>query len=94
MHFEGILVGAAAFLIIGILHPIVVTAEYHLGAHIWPIFLVVGLASLGLSLFLSNWVLASIAGVFGFACLWTIRELHEQEQRVARGWFPRKPDRG
>jgi len=53
-----------------------------------------GLASLGLSLFLSNWVLASIAGVFGFACLWTIRELHEQEQRVARGWFPRKPDRG
>ena len=31
MLFNGIIVGAAVFLIIGICHPIVIKLEYHLG---------------------------------------------------------------
>lgn len=94
MNTKGILVGAAAFLIIGIFHPIVVKAEYHLGVRSWPAFLLAGIACLVLSLLMTNDILSSIVGVFGFASLWSIRELHEQEQRVKRGWFPKNPKRG
>jgi len=93
MNFEGIIIGAAAFLIIGIFHPIVVKGEYHFGVKIWPSFLVVGLASIASSLFVGNTVLAAVIGVFGFACLWSIRELFEQVERVQKGWFPRKRGR-
>ena len=31
MHFNGIIVGLATFLIIGVFHPIVIKAEYHFG---------------------------------------------------------------
>jgi hypothetical protein len=37
-------------------------------------------------------MLSGIVGVFGFACLWSIRELHEQVERVRKGWFPAKPN--
>ncbi len=38
MDFTGIIIGAASFLIIGILHPVVIHAEYHYGKGIWPVF--------------------------------------------------------
>ena len=92
MNFEGIIIGAVAFLIIGIFHPIVVKGEYHFGVRIWPIFLGVGIVSIVLSLFIENTILTAVLGVFGFACLWSIRELQEQVERVERGWFPKKPN--
>ena len=93
MNFEGIIIGAGAFLIIGIFHPIVVKGEYHFGVRIWPVFLVVGIACIVSSLFVESTVLAAVIGVFGFACLWSIRELFEQVERVEKGWFPRNPGR-
>ncbi|MCQ2117643.1 MAG: DUF4491 family protein [Bacteroidales bacterium] len=30
-------------------------------------------------------------GVVGFSCFWSILELFQQEQRVAKGWFPSNP---
>ena len=32
-------------------------------------------------------------GVLGVTCLWSIKELHEQEERVHKGWFPSNPKR-
>jgi len=93
MNFSGILIGAAAFLIIGIFHPIVVKGEYYFTAKIWPIFLAVGLICVGATLFIENVILAAIVEVFGFSSLWSIRELFEQEERVTKGWFPRNPNR-
>ena len=93
MSFEGIIIGAAAFVIIGIFHPVVVKGEYHFGVRIWPIFLAIGLASLILSLFVESHTLSAVISVFGFACLWSIRELHEQVERVEKGWFPKKTGR-
>ena len=90
MNTQGILIGAAAFLIIGIFHPIVVKGEYHFGKKIWPIFLVAGLICLGASLFIEHTTWGAIVGVFGFASLWGIRELYKQAERVERGWFPKK----
>ena len=93
MNFQGILIGGAAFLIIGVFHPIVIKAEYHYGTRIWPIFLLVGVAFSLVSLFVDNTVWAAILGVFGFSSLWSIRETFEQAERVKKGWFPRNPKR-
>ncbi len=93
MNFEGALIGLAAFLIIGIFHPIVVKAEYYLSVRSWPLFLAVGLACIAGSLFVEGTTVSAVLGIFGFASLWSIRELHEQVERVEKGWFPRNPDR-
>ncbi|MCP4642000.1 MAG: DUF4491 family protein [bacterium] len=93
MNYEGVIIGLAAFVIIGVFHPVVIKGEYYFGARIWPIFLVVGLASVIASLFIERTFVAALLGVFGFTCLWTIKELYEQEERVKKGWFPANPNR-
>lgn len=93
MNFDGILIGIGAFLIIGILHPVVIKAEYYIGKKIWPIFLVAGISFLVLSLFIENIIITALTGVLGFSLLWGIRELIEQEERVKRGWHPKNPKR-
>jgi len=93
MNFQGIIIGAAAFIIIGVFHPVVIKAEYHLGTRSWPLFLVVGAVTLILSVFLESTLWSAILGVFGFSSLWSIRELFEQEERVEKGWFPANPNR-
>jgi hypothetical protein len=80
-------------MIIGIFHPVVIKAEFHFGTRIWPVFLSLGILAVGLSLFLDNLLGAVVLGILGFSCLWSIRELFEQAERVERGWFPRNPRR-
>ena len=29
-------------------------------------------------------------GILGVSCFWSIKELKEQEKRVAKGWFPKR----
>ena len=91
MYFEGVFIGAGTFLIIGLLHPVVIKAEYYIGAKAWPLFLVSGLASVGLSLFLGGIVASSLLAVLGFSLLWSVGELYEQKKRVEKGWFPKNP---
>ena len=93
MNWEGVIIGAAAFIIIGIFHPIVIKSEYHFSKRIWPLFLVLGLSCLGLSTQIESTYGAAVAGIFGFASLWSIHELIEQEERVQKGWFPANPKR-
>ncbi len=81
------------FLIIGLFHPIVIKAEYHFGRRSWWCFLVAGLVCLTLSVFTESTLLATLLGVVGFACLWSILEVFEQEKRVEKGWFPANPKR-
>ena len=57
------------------------------------LFLATGIASLFISLFISSPVISSLIAVFGISCLWSIRELFEQEERVKKGWFPKNPKR-
>ena len=91
MHFNGIIVGLATFLIIGVFHPIVIKAEYHFGKRCWWFFALAGVAFAVLSLFIENMVWSTITGVTAFSCFWSIHELIEQEKRVERGWFPANP---
>ena len=90
MSLTGILIGAATFLVIGAFHPLVVKAEYYLGAGSWWVFLVVGLGCIAGSLFASGgW--SVLLGVVGFGSLWSILELVKQRERVNKGWFPEGP---
>lgn len=88
MSFDGIIIGVGAFLIIGLLHPIIIKVEYYIGKHIWPLFLVSGIICIALSVFVGLTVISALLSVLGFSLLWSIRELFEQEERVCRGWFP------
>ena len=51
------------------------------------------LSAIARSLLIDNVLLAALAGVFAFSSLWTIKELFEQRERVAKGWFPANPKR-
>jgi hypothetical protein len=87
----GIVIGLVSFLIIGIFHPIVIKGEYHFSKKIWPLFLISGVVFLGLAyVFNNNQLLSAILGITGFSCLWSIHEIIEQEERVKKGWFPKK----
>ena len=93
VNFTGIVSGVAMIILTGIFHPVVVKCEYYFGARVWPVFLVFGLAGLGVSVFAENAILSSVAGILGAILLWCIRELKEQEKRVMKGWFSRNPKR-
>jgi hypothetical protein len=91
MYWQGILIGLLSFLIIGLFHPLVVKAEYYIGKKAWWGFLAAGLLSLGIALCISDFFWSALCGVLGFSCLWSIREMFEQEERVKKGWFPANP---
>ncbi|MBQ0085580.1 MAG: DUF4491 family protein [Prevotella sp.] len=93
MNLTGITIAIATFLIIGTFHPIVIKTEYHTGTKFWWVFLTVGIACCGIALFIENIMLSAVLGVFGASCLWSIKELFEQKERVRKGWFPSKHDK-
>ena len=93
MNFNGIIVGAAVFMIIGICHPIVIKMEYYWGKRSWWMLLLAGLAFSAASLFVWNAVGSTIIGAAAFSCFWGIHEILSQEMRVIRGWFPENPKR-
>lgn len=90
MNYIGLIIATVTFIIIGIFHPIVIKTEYHVGVKVWWIYLLLGIAFVGASLFISNPMFSTIVGVIGCGWLWGIRELFEQRKRVQRGWFPKK----
>lgn len=93
MNFQGLIIGAIAFAIIGVFHPIVIKSEYYIGKKVWPIFLLAGLLLIGLSIYIKNVTFSAIIGITGFSSLWSILELFEQEERVKKGWFPSNPNK-
>lgn len=90
MNFQGVTIGLISFLIIGIFHPIVIKAEYYFSKKIWPVFLIVGIVFIFLSISIDTQTLSAILGITGFTCLWSIHEIFEQEKRVQKGWYPKK----
>lgn len=91
INFEGLIIGIAAFLIIGIFHPLIIKCEYHFTYKIWPIFLIIGVVAIVVSCFIHQLIISAIIGIFGCTCLWSIIELKEQKERVEKGWFPKNP---
>lgn len=93
MNYESLLLGLFTFLIIGLFHPIVIKGEYYFGIKIWPIFAVFGVIFIMLGLLSKSLFHGGLLSVTGFSCLWSIKEIFEQEERVKKGWFPSNPKR-
>ena len=93
MNWPALGVGLAAFVIIGAFHPLVIKAEYYFSQKVWPVFLLAGLLCLWAALYIENTAWACVVSVLGFTCLWSIKELFEQEKRVQKGWFAKNPKR-
>lgn len=93
MNLTGILIAISTFIIIGVFHPIIIKTEYYTGTRFWWVFMIVGIICCGIALFVDNIALSAILGVLGATCLWSIKELFEQKERVEKGWFPRNPKR-
>ena len=55
------------------------------------VVLLLGIAAVGGSIWVSDPFWSSFLGVLAFSSFWTIGEIKEQRQRVLRGWFPMDP---
>lgn len=93
LNFQGIIIGVATFLVIGLFHPLVIKAEYYIGVKSWWLFLLLGIISVVASLFVDNLMLSILLGVVAFSSFWSIGEVFEQKKRVERGWFPANPNK-
>lgn len=91
-NLEGLAVGLATFLIIGLFHPLVIKGEYYFGVRCWWAFAVAGVGMAAASL-LTTGVVSVLCGVTSFSCFWSILEVFEQRERVRKGWFPANPRR-
>ena len=93
MQFSGLLLGVFTLLSIGLGHTWVIKIEYHIGAHIWPVPVIIGAALVLASLWIDHMLLSAALGIFGLTVIWGARELVMKEKRVDRGWFPRNPSK-
>ncbi|MFR5730722.1 MAG: DUF4491 family protein [Clostridium sp.] len=64
MNFSGILIGVLTFFLIGLFHPIVIYAEYYFGSRCWPVFLLVGILCMILSVRMQKYF-GRFPGCFG-----------------------------
>jgi hypothetical protein len=71
----------------------VIKSEYYAGKKCWWIFCIVGVVCVVLSFLSHDPLWSPLLGVFGVTCLWSIKELYEQEERVRKGWYPKNPKR-
>ncbi|MBE6206592.1 MAG: DUF4491 family protein [Rikenellaceae bacterium] len=90
MHFTGLIIGVATFVIIGLFHPLVIKGEYYFGVKIWWVFALMGIVAIALSVAVSNVLWSTLLAVWGASSLWSIGELFEQRKRVEKGWFPKR----
>ena len=91
MNWTGLIAAIGTFLLIGSFHVIVIKTGYYFGKQVWPVFAGIGIFSLLASLLISNMIISVLIAVFGITCIWSIKELFEQEERVKKGWFPENP---
>lgn len=92
-RLEGLFIGLATFLIIGLFHPLVIKGEYYFGEKIKWLFLIFGVVFLVLSIVSETLIWSALFGVTSFSCFWSILEVTEQVKRVKKGWFPANPAR-
>lgn len=93
LHFTGLIIGVATFVVIGIFHPLVIKGEYYFGVKCWWAFLLMGIAAVAGSLLVDDILWSTLLAVWGASSFWSIGELFEQRKRVEKGWFPKREDK-
>ena len=81
---KNLLIGLLTFGIIGVFHPVVIQAEYHLGKNSWPIFALAGVLFCVIAFFTEG-MWGIVAAIVGFSSFRSILELVHQEKRVDKG---------
>ena len=92
MNWIGFLLGAVAFLTIGLCHPLVIKLEYYRGKKSWWILFVLGIVFSVISLFV-NQIVSILTGIVAFALYWSTIEIFMQHKRVLKGQAKRNPNR-
>lgn len=92
LNLDGLIAGAATWLIIWLTRYACIKGEYYFRRKFRYIFLAFGIAGVIAGLLVSQLLISAVLSIFGFANLWGIHEVIEQEERVAKGWYPRKPE--
>jgi uncharacterized membrane protein YdcZ (DUF606 family) len=92
MNWSGFLLGAVAFLTIGLCHPLVAKLEYYRGKKSWWMLFVTGLIFLVISVS-TNQIISIITGIIAFALFWSTLEIFMQHKRVLKGQAKRNPNR-
>lgn len=90
LHFTGLIIGVATFVVIGIFHPLVIKGEYYFGVKCWWAFLLMGITAVAGSLLVDDVLWSTLLAVWGASSFWSIGELFEQRKRVEKGWFPKR----
>jgi len=81
MNWTGLIAAIGTFLLIGRFScDRQSMTEYYFGKQVWPVFAGVGIFSLLASLLISNMIISVLIAVFGITCIWSIKELFEQEE--------------
>ena len=93
LNFYGLFIGIGTFLVIGLFHPLVIKAEYHIGVKSWWLFLLAGIIFSVASMLVSCTIVSILLGVVAFSSFWSIGEVFQQRKRVEKGWFPANPKR-
>lgn len=91
-NLDGLIAGLATWIIIWATRLACIKGEYYFKRRFRFVFLFLGIAGILAGIFIHNLVLSAILCIFGFANLWGIHEVIEQQERVNKGWYPRKPD--
>lgn len=71
----------------------VIKLEYYLGAGVWKAVMFVGVIICLASMFIPDFTVAALWGIFGGSVVWGATELPGQAERVERGLFPANPKR-
>lgn len=88
MNTFGLLVGFAAFFLIGLGFVWVILGERYLGYLWWPYILGLGGLVVLASLFVASDWGSALLGAVGASLIWGATELKEQAIRAELGWFP------
>ncbi len=90
LNLYGLIAGVATWIIIWLTRYACIKGEYHFRRAFRFVFLGFGVLGVLLALVVNDLLGSAILAIFGFTNLWGIHEVIEQEERVEKGWFPRK----
>lgn len=87
MNSFGLIVGILTLIIIGLGFVWVIYGERYFGYLWWPYLILLGVITIGVSLFIKNDFVSAVVGVLGASFVWGATELKAQAVRSELGWF-------
>lgn len=87
MNTFGVIIGILTLFIIGLGFIWVIYGERYFSYLWWPYVIILGVISIGVSLFIENDFVSSVVGLLGASFVWGATELKAQAVRSELGWF-------